>query len=316
MKRKCGVPERCLTVCRAGIIIKTGVFSADQITEDLNLMKIRFSADSTCDMNPEFIARYQVESVPLSVELNGKLYKDGVNISPDDIITSVNSGSALPKTAAVNVSEYREVFTRLLADCDAVLHFNISSEFSSCWQNACAAAEGLPVYCIDSRNLSSGMALLLAEAHDLAEAGMPAEAIAAKMPQIADRVDTSFFVDRLDYLYKGGRCSMLAMLGANVLHIRPGIEVTDGKMVVGRKYRGTFERCMRQYISDRLKNPEEISPKRVFLTHSGITEEALNTVYKLVMEIIPFSEVYIARAGCSITSHCGDNAFGILMVRK
>ena len=279
-------------------------------------MKIRFSADSTCDMTPEFIARYQVKVIPLSVELDGKFYKDGLDITPDDIISRVNQGAALPKTSAINVDEYRQAFDELLKDADAVLHFDISSEFSSCWQNACIAAEGLPVYCIDSRNLSTGIAMLLAEAADRAEAGMAPEAIVSELKELYDKVDISFIVDRLDYLYKGGRCSMVAMLGANVLHLRPCIEVTDGKMVVGKKYRGTYERCLRQYLTDRLKDREALSEKRVFLTHTGLAPSALETIRAIVAEAIPFAEVYEVRAGCSITSHCGENTFGIILLRK
>ena len=279
-------------------------------------MKIRFSADSTCDMNPEFIERYQVKVIPLSVELDGAFYKDGLDITPDDIISRVNQGSALPKTSAINVDEYRQAFNELLQEADAVLHFDISSEFSSCWQNACIAAEGLPVYCIDSRNLSSGIALLLAEAADRAEAGMAPEAIVEELKGLYDKADVSFIVDRLDYLYKGGRCSMVAMLGANVLHLRPCIEVTDGKMVVGKKYRGTYERCLRQYLADRLKDKDALSTRRVFLTHTGLAPAALETIRKVVAEAVPFSEVFEVRAGCSITSHCGENTFGIILMRK
>ena len=279
-------------------------------------MKIRFTADSTCDMSAAFIERYNVEIIPLRIELDGKYYTDGVDLTPDEIITRVNGGASLPKTSAINAAEYREVFTRLLKDCDAILHFNIGSEFSSCWQNACMAAEGLNVWCIDSCNLSSGIALMIAEAADRAEAGMEAAAIAEELKEVAGKIDASFIVDRLDYLYKGGRCSMLAMLGANMLHIRPSIEVKDGKMVVGRKYRGTYERCLRQYLADRLKAKEEIKPRRVYLTHTGLNEKAIASIREIVAGEIEFDEVFETRAGCSITSHCGENTFGILMVRK
>ena len=279
-------------------------------------MKIRFSADSTCDMTPEFIARYQVKVIPLSVELDGKFYKDGLDITPDDIISRVNQSAALPKTSAINVDEYRQAFDELLKDADAVLHFDISSEFSSCWQNACIAAEGLPVYCIDSRNLSTGIAMLLAEAADRAEAGMAPEAIVSELKELYDKVDVSFIVDRLDYLYKGGRCSALAMLGANVLHIRPCIEVKDGKMGVCRKYRGTYERCLRQYIADRMRNKDDVKPQRIFLTHTGVAPQAVEAVREMVLREVPFAEVYEVRAGCSITSHCGENTFGIIMYHE
>ncbi|MDO5322507.1 MAG: DegV family protein [Clostridia bacterium] len=279
-------------------------------------MKIHFSADSTCDVSPEFLARYPVEILPLSVELEGKFYRDGVDLTPDTIISRVNAGAALPKTSAVNVEEYRTAFTRALESSDAVIHFNISSEFSSCHQNACLAAEGLNVWCIDSRNLSTGITMLLAEGFDRAEAGEEPEQIARELRERVDKVDVSFIVDRLDYLYKGGRCSALAMLGANVLHIRPCIEVKDGKMGVCRKYRGTYERCLRQYIADRMRTKDDVKPRRIFLTHTGVAAQAVETVRELVLQEVPFAEVYEVRAGCSITSHCGENTFGIIMYHE
>ena len=279
-------------------------------------MKIHFSADSTCDVSPEFLARYPVEILPLAVELEGKFYRDGVDLTPDTIISRVNAGAALPKTSAINVEEYREAFTRALETSDAVIHFNISSDFSSCHQNACIAAEGLNVWCIDSRNLSTGITMLLAEGFDRAEAGMEPEQIAKELRARVDKVDVSFIVDRLDYLYKGGRCSALAMLGANVLHIRPCIEVKDGKMGVSRKYRGSYERCLRQYIADRMRTKDDVKPRRIFLTHTGVAAQAVQAVREMVLQEVPFAEVYEVRAGCSITSHCGENTFGIIMYHE
>ena len=279
-------------------------------------MKIHFSADSTCDVSPEFLARYPVEILPLAVELEGKFYRDGVDLTPDTIISRVNAGAALPKTSAINVEEYREAFTRALETSDAVIHFNISSDFSSCHQNACIAAEGLNVWCIDSRNLSTGITMLLAEGFDRAEAGMEPEQIARELRARVDKVDVSFIVDRLDYLYKGGRCSALAMLGANMLHIRPCIEVRDGKMGVCRKYRGSYERCLRQYIADRMRTKDDVKPRRIFLTHTGVAAQAVQAVREMVLQEVPFAEVYEVRAGCSITSHCGENTFGIIMYHE
>ena len=279
-------------------------------------MNIRFTADSTCDMSPEFIERFNVRVIPLSVELGGVFYKDGVDIHPDDIFAKVAQGADLPKTSAINVEEYQEMFREELKEYDAILHFNISSEFSSCHQNACIAAEGLPVYCVDTRHLSTGIAMILAEAWDRAQAGMAPEQIVEDIKPLFDKQDMSFIIDRLDYLYKGGRCSMVAMLGANVLHLRPCIEVVDGKMVVGKKYRGTYERCARQYLADRLKEAGDIVPKRVFIPHTGLTDEAISSIQKIVLDAVPFSEVFIVRAGCSITSHCGENVFGINFLTK
>ena len=280
-------------------------------------MKIRISADSTCDLSPEYIAGHHIEIIPLTVTMGGRDYTDGADIVPDDIFRHVDAGGELPKTAAVNAAAYRKHFKEMLKDADAVIHFNISADFSSCHEQAVQAAEGLPVRCVDSRNLSSGIALLLCEAVDMVEAGCEdVDAILAHVESLVDKVDTSFILDRLDYLYKGGRCSMVAMLGANLLKLRPCIEVVGGKMVVGKKLRGTYERCLKQYVDDRLRDPGDVRPKRIFITHTGVTREQFEITQKQVLEHLSFDEVLEVRAGCSITSHCGQGTLGILFIRK
>ena len=280
-------------------------------------MRIRISADSTCDLTPEYIRDNQITIIPLTVSMGGKDYTDGADIAPDDIFRHVDAGGDLPKTAAVNVDAYRRAFKALLEDCEAVIHFNISAEFSSCHEHAVQAAQGLPVYCVDSRNLSSGIGLLLCEAVDMLKAGCEdPRAILAQLTNLVEKVDASFILNRLDYLYKGGRCSMVAMLGANVLKLKPCIEVVGGKMVVGKKFRGTYERCLKQYVDDRLRNPDAVNPKRVFITHTGVTREQFELTQRLVLERLPFKEVIECRAGCSITSHCGQATLGVLFVKK
>jgi len=280
-------------------------------------MKIRITADSTCDLSPEYVRAHNITIVPLTVSMGGRDYTDGVDIAPDDIFRHVDAGGDLPKTAAVNCETYRKWFESLLKDCDAIIHFNISADFSSSYEHAVAAAEGLPVYCVDSRNLSSGIALLLCEAVDMIEAGEgDPKAILDHVNSLIDKVDASFIIDRLDFLYKGGRCSMVAMLGANLLKLRPCIEVTGGKMVVGKKFRGTYERCLKQYVEDRLRNPDAVRAKRIFITHTGVTREQAELVRGMLLERIPFEEILEVRAGCSITSHCGQGTLGILFIRK
>ncbi|MDO4867869.1 MAG: DegV family protein [Clostridia bacterium] len=280
-------------------------------------MIIRISADSTCDFSPEYVAAHRVTIIPLTVSMGDRDYTDGLDITPDDIFRHVDAGGALPKTAAVNTADYRARFTELLKECDAVIHFNISADFSSCHANAVAAAKGLPVYCVDSRNLSSGIALLAAEAVDMVEDGCEdVQAILDHVKGLVDKVDASFIIDRLDFLYKGGRCSMVAMLGANLLKLRPCIEVVDGKMIVGKKFRGTYERCLKQYVDDRLRSPEAVRAKRIFITHTGVTREQFELVKAQVQAHMPFNEILEVRAGCSITSHCGQGTLGILFIRK
>ena len=278
-------------------------------------MKIRFTADSTCDMSAAFIERYQVEVIPLTIELDGKYYTDGVDLTPDEIITHVNNGSNLPKTSAINAAEYREVFTRVLKDCDAVIHFNISSDFSSCWQNACMAAEGLNVWCIDSRNLSSGIALLIAEAADRAEAGMEVAAIAEELKAVAEKLDVSFIVDRLDYLYKGGRCSGLASFFATALKIKPSLLLKEGKIVVGKKYRGTGEKIATQYVDNIFEMYPNPDFKRIFITYTeGTPREVIDKIKNRVNEVHKFENVYETTASSTITCHCGPGTIGILFI--
>ncbi len=280
-------------------------------------MKIRITADSTCDLSPEYVAEHHIVVIPLTVSMGGQDYTDGADIAPDDIFRHVDAGGDLPKTAAVNSETYRERFKALLKDCDAIIHFNISADFSSCYEHAVAAAKGLPVYCVDSRNLSSGIALLLCEAVDMIEAGCDdPKAVLDRVNGLIDKVDTSFILNRLDFLYKGGRCSMVAMLGANMLKLKPCIEVVDGKMVVGKKFRGTYERCLKQYVDDRLREPDAVQTKRIFITHTGVTREQFELTKAQVLSHVPFEEIMEVRAGCSITSHCGQGTLGILFIRK
>ena len=280
-------------------------------------MSIRISADSTCDLSPEYIAAHHITILPLTVSMGGVDYVDGREIAPDDIFRHVDAGGDLPKTAAVNVAAYRAEFESLLKTCNAVIHFNISADFSSCHENAVAAAQGLPVYCVDSRNLSSGIALLLCEAVDMIEAGCnDPRAVVVRVTGLIGKVDTSFIINRLDYLYKGGRCSMVAMLGANLLKLKPCIEVVGGRMIVGPKFRGSYSRCLKQYVDERLRAPDTVEGKRIFITHTGVSREDFELTKAAVLAHRQFDEVLEVRAGCSITSHCGPGTLGILFIRK
>jgi len=279
-------------------------------------MKIKITVDSTNDLTPELVEKYDIGVMPLAVNMGDKLYRDMVDITPDDIYAHVNGGGALPKTSAVNAAEYEEMFKGYLKDYDAVIHINISSEMSTCHNSARMAAEDLPVYPIDSRNLSTGSALLALMACEKAAAGEDAAKIAEDLRNAVDKVDASFVVSRLDYLHKGGRCSTIAMLGANVLKLKPCIEVHDGKMGVAKKYRGQYNRCLENYVKDRLNGAEDIDTHRIFITHSGVDQETIDLVKKTVEGCKTFDEILITRAGCTISSHCGDGTLGILYMHK
>ena len=279
-------------------------------------MKIKVTVDSTNDLNADLIEKYDIAVIPLSVNMGGRLYRDMVDITPDDIYAHVSAGGELPKTSAVNAAEYSELFEKYLKEYDAIIHINISSEMSTCYNNACLAAEGLPVYPIDSRNLSTASALLALAACEKAAAGEDAEQIAADLRAAVDKVDASFVVSRLDYLHKGGRCSTIAMLGANVLKLKPCIEVHDGRMGVAKKYRGNFNRCLEMYVKDRLLNADDIDTHRIFITHSGLDQAAVDQVRSTVEACRHFDEILVTRAGCTISSHCGDGTLGILYMHR
>jgi len=278
-------------------------------------MKIKITSDSTCDLSPEQIARYDITILPLAVAMGGKDYRDGVDIKPDAIYTHVSQGGSLPTTAANNMTEYLDVFERYLQEYDAIIHLNISAEFSSCYQNACLAAQECEnVYVIDSRNLSTGHGLLVLKAAELAESGMDAAQIAEALREATDRVDASFILDQLEYLKKGGRCSALVALGANMLKLKPCIEVKNGKMGVGKKYRGAYAKCMKEYITDRLKDRTNLDTTRVFITHSGIAPELIQSAVETVQELQNFQEICITVAGCTVSSHCGPGTMGVLFL--
>ncbi len=280
-------------------------------------MKIKITSDSTCDLSKEQIAQHDIHIFPLAVAMGGKDYHDGVDLAPDEIYAHVNGGGDLPKTAANNIAAYEKDFARYAKEYDAVIHLNISSDFSSCYQNACLAAEEFDnVHVVDSRNLSTGHGLLVLKAAELAESGMDAAAIAQTLRETADRVDASFILDQLEYLKKGGRCSAVAVLGANLLKLKPCIEVTDGKMGVGKKYRGAFSKCLKEYITDRIGGRKDLELDRIFVTHSGISQELLDMAVATVRELQPFKEVCVTRAGCTISSHCGPDTIGVLFIRK
>ena len=282
-------------------------------------MRIRISSDSTCDLGQDYIREHDILILPLYTIKAGESFRDGVDITPADIFAHVAGGGDLCSTAANNVEDYHEAFAAALQACDALIHVDISSDFSSCYQNACVAAEEFPgrVFVVDSRNLSTGHGHVVCEAVKMAEAGElgPAE-IAESLRELAERVDASFILDRLDYMRKGGRCSTVAALGANLLQLKPCIEVADGKMRVGKKYRGKFEKVIVEYVRDRLKEPDSLVPERIFITHTPVPEGVVDKVRAAIGECASFEEVTETHAGCTVSCHCGPGTLGVLFIHK
>ncbi len=278
-------------------------------------MAIKITSDSTCDLSPELLERYQISLLPLCVNLGDQTYYDGDNITPSEIFDHVSKTGQLPTTSATNISTYMDFFAPLAEQYEAVIHINIGSGFSSCHQNARLAAEEMDnVYVIDSENLSTGQGLVVIEAAEAALRGEKAEDIVAKLHDLVGRVDTSFVVDKLDYLVKGGRCSSAAALGANLLNLKPCILLADGKMGVGKKYRGNWVKVLPGYAQDRL-NGKEVCKDRVFITYTSCPPEVVETL-RTYLQGLGFGEVLETVAGSTITSHCGPNTLGVLFIRK
>ena len=272
-------------------------------------------ADSTCDLGKELIEHYGVRIVPLGVHLGGGDYVDGVDITPDHIFAHYEKTGELPKTAAPNIAAFADCFEGDIAD--GAVAFTISAEMSSTYNNArLAASEYENVHVVDTRNLSTGAGLLVLAAAEMAERGMPAAEIAAACRALIPCVDASFVIDDLEFLHKGGRCSALAALGANLLQLKPCITVTDGKMGVAKKYRGRFSAVLEQYVKDRIGDGSQILTDHVFVTHAGCDKEIYETVQARVQALLPNAKVHLTRAGCTISSHCGRNTLGVLFIRK
>jgi len=279
-------------------------------------MSIKITSDSTCDLSPAAIEKHHIGIMPLYIIKDGEYFRDLVDITPADIFRHVERGGDICTTSAVNIADYAEMFSKLSQQYDEVIHVNLGSGFSSCYQNACAAAIDFPnVFVVDSNNLSSGHGHIVMEAVRLREAGLSARDICAQLNDIVPRVETSFILEKLDYMRKGGRCSAIAALGANLLHLRPCIEVKDGKMQVGKKYRGTFQKCISEYVSDRLAGRKDIIFNRIFVTTTA-SRETDEFICSEVQKHASFETIDITKAGCTISSHCGPNCTGILFIRS
>lgn len=280
-------------------------------------MNIKILSDSTCDLSADLLEKHNITLVPLTVIKNGEAFSDGVNIMPKDIFEHVASGGSLCSTAAVNVGEYEDWFAKYANDYDAIVHINISSEFSSCHQNACLAADSFDnVRAVDSRNLSTGQGLVVLKACELAKTAESLDQLVADLNAFTEKVEASFLLDRLEYMVKGGRCSSAAALGANLLNLKPCIEVKNGKMSVVKKYRGSFNKCLASYVKERLSGRDDVDPGTLFVTHSPVSRECMDSVANALKDCADFENTYWTEAGCTVSCHCGPGTLGVLFVRK
>lgn len=280
-------------------------------------MNFKIISDSTCDLSPEILEQNGISLVPLTVVKGDEQFKDNITITPAEIFAHVAAGGALCSTAANSVGEYIDQFKLYADQYDGVLHISLGSGFSSCYQNACLAAQEFDnVQVVDSQNLSTGQGLVVLEACRLAKACASVEELAEKLRAFTSRVEASFLLDRLEYMVKGGRCSATAALGANLLNLKPCIEVKDGKMVVVKKYRGNYAKCLANYVKDRLDNRDDLTREILFVTKTPVTDECYSAVMNAVAQCPKFDTVYETDAGCTVSCHCGPGTLGVLFVRK
>ncbi len=274
-------------------------------------MKIAISVESTNDLNKDLLNKYDIKVIPYQFVLGSDLYKDG-EITTEEIFNYVETNGVLPKTNALNEFEYTEYFESLLTEYDAIVHISLSSGLTSSTQNAINAAKNVKnTFVIDSLSLSTGIGLLAIYARELAESGEDAKTIYEKVSERVSKLQVSFVIERLDFLYKGGRCNSLQFFGANLLKLRPRIVVKDGKMSADKKYRGNMEKVVSKYCEETLYEFNTPDLDKVFITYTTATPEMVAAAKKALQDA-GFKNIYETHAGCTIASHCGGNTLGIL----
>ena len=279
--------------------------------------KILICSDSSCDLGAALCERYNIVLNPFRITLGDESLIDGVEVFPDDLYAYHDRTGTLPKTSATNMAEHLEFFEKQLENAEEVIFFTISSSMSVNNRAANLAAEEVEnVYVIDSGNLSTGVGLLIIAAAEMAEQGMTATEIIEKIEELKSKVNASFVIDSLEYLHKGGRCSAVAALGANLLKLKPCIEVKGGSMGVSKKYRGKYSEVLKTYAEERLENLDNIITDHVFVTHAGCDDEIVDSIVNIVKEKANPKELHVTRAGATVSVHCGRNTLGVLFLQK
>ena len=275
------------------------------------------TADSTVDLSAELLEQYDIKTIPLTIILGEKSYTDGEDFTPDMIYARYRTDGTLPKTAAPGVQTMLDFFTGFTSRGYEVVHLDISAELSNIFNSARLAAEELEgVYTIDSRLLSTGIALLALEGAKCRDAGMCAADIASHLEALREKVSVSFVLDTLEFMWKGGRCSGFTAFGANALKLRPALEMKDGKLGVYKKYRGCMPKVYEQYVSERLAG-KKVRPDHVFVTESGGIDPALtDSIIAAVKQTTGCAQIHHTRAGATISSHCGPGTLGVLFIEE
>jgi len=280
--------------------------------------KVVVMSDRACDLSSELIKEYNIQLIPFYITINKKGYVGDVEITPTKIFEIFKKTGDLPKTAIMSVGEYIDFFKQWIDNGYDVVHISIGSKLSGAHQNALMAQNeiGDHLYIVDSKNMSTGMGLLVLEAAQRAQNGMIAEQIANEVRALIDQVRTSFILEDLKFLKAGGRCSAATAFGANLLMIKPSIAVHDGVMGIDKKYRGHWEKVILQYSRDTLDVYHDIKKDRVFITHSGVPQEISDSVFKFIKSKRIFNEIFVTNTGSTTSSHAGPNVIGVVFMAK
>lgn len=283
------------------------------------MANVKIFSDSTCDLSPALLEKYDIGIVPLYVTLGEMSYKDGVDIGVADIYRYVDKHKSLPKTAAATAVDFIEAFTPYVEEGREVFYAGIGADLSATYQNIMLAAQEFPtgtVHFVDSQNLSTGTGLLVLEAAQMAAEGAGGTQIAERIGTLVPKVRAGFFVDTLRYLYYGGRCTALQSMIGGALRLRPRLIVKDGAIVPGQKYRGTWRHSLDKYYEDAVEDGSHVDPKRIFVTHTPCSAEDVAYAVEKLRKQFPDTEILETDAGAVIGSHCGPGTLGILYIEK
>ena len=283
------------------------------------MANVKILADSTCDLSDELLEKYDITVIPLYIQLDDKSYLDKLEITPDRIYEWSDKNGKTPKTAAPGMDVVQGILEKFNKEDTDLIYFGISEDMSTTCNVIRLVAEDMGydnMYVIDSMNLSTGIGLQVLRAAELAALGWQAKDIVDHMEGLREKVRASFVIDTLTYLYRGGRCNAMTALVAGALKLKPQISVINGKMDVTKKFRGNISVVIKKYVAELEEDLKKADETRVFITHSGCSEEIVKQVYDYLEGLHHFKEIQVTLAGSVISSHCGPNTLGVLFYEK
>lgn len=277
--------------------------------------QVVITADSTADIPPELLERFDIHIIPLTIHLGEESFLDGEGFTPEDMYARYHEDGILPKTAAPSVQAFTDFFTSFLKEGAQIVHLDISAELSNAYNAARIAASELDgVYVVDTRSLCCGIALLAVEGAECRDRGMSAPEIAAHLNALREKVSTTFVLDTLTYMWKGGRCSGVSALGANLLNIKPALEMRDGKLMIYKKFRGQRQVVYRKYLTEQLLGKKLLTGHVFFVNSGEIEPEVLDEMEEVIRGLAGGREIHRAIAGCTISSHCGPGTLAVFYI--